>query len=191
MEILRTEKLTDERWVNLFARTYRHNNREGRWVFASNKETPPLPAAGVDAVVIVPILRMDGEPPRLVVIREFRVPLGDYEYGFPAGLVDPGESVEAAARRELKEETGLEVETFTRLSPPTYSSSGMSDQSAVIAFVTARAPADCRQSLEPSEDIEVFRLDYRQVCDLCNADVRINGRTWPILFMFQELGRLC
>ena len=45
----------------------------------------------------------------MVIIREYRVPLDGYEYGFPAGLVDNGESLEQAARRELMEETGLRV----------------------------------------------------------------------------------
>lgn len=38
----------------------------------------------------------------LVVIKEFRVPLNDYEWGLPAGLIDPGEDVKDCVKRELK-----------------------------------------------------------------------------------------
>lgn len=190
MDILRTERITQEQWVNLFVRTYRHQGKEGHWVFASRRPDPPAPACGFDAVVIVPVLVSPEEPPRLVVTREYRVPLGDYEYAFPAGLAEPGESAEEAARRELKEETGLEVVAVTRVSPTTYSSAGLTDEAVVIVFVTARVPPDCRQALDDSEDIEVLLLDHPQVCALCDSDARVNGRVWPILYLFQQLGRL-
>jgi ADP-ribose pyrophosphatase len=190
MEIVRTEPITRERWLNLFARTFRHAGKEHRWVFASRHPDPPIPPAGVDAVLIVPTVLTPGEPPRLVVTREFRVPLAAYEYSFPAGLVDAGESVEETARRELREETGLEVVDFTKISPPTYSSAGMTDESVVIAFVTARRPEGATASPQDAEDIETLLLDHRQVSDLCDSGVRVNGRAWAILYLFQQLGRL-
>jgi ADP-ribose pyrophosphatase len=189
-DILRTEKITDQKWINLFVRTYRHNGREYQWVFASRKPEPEVPAAGADAVVIVPVLLAEGQPPRLVVTKEYRVPLGSYEYGCPAGLLEPGESVEEAVRRELREETGMEVVAITRVSPVVYSSGGLSDESVVMVFVTVRATPDMQQALEGSEDIEVLLLDYDQVCALCHSDERINGKVWPVLYMYEQLGKL-
>lgn len=190
MEILRTERLTQEPWLNLYARTYRHQKREGRWVFVSRRADPSVPATGLDAVVIVPLLLQPGEPPRLVVTREYRVALGDYEYGFPAGLVEPGEAIEEAARRELKEETGLDLTAVTRISPPTYSSSGLTDEAVVLVFGTAHKPVDCKPTLDAFEDIEVLLLEHHQVCELCDAPVRVNGRAWPIFHLYQRLGKL-
>src|SRR5215470_11620788 len=108
MEIVKTERITNEKWLNLFARRYRHKGYEGRWVFASRREQPAVPASGFDAVLIVPLV-LDGPEPRLVLLREYRISLGQHIYAFPAGLAEPGESPEAVARRELQEETGLEV----------------------------------------------------------------------------------
>ena len=56
---------------------------------------------------------------RVVLIRQFRYPLGGYVYELPAGLVDPGENYHTAAIRELKEETGLmsAAEQFTDMLP--------------------------------------------------------------------------
>ena len=88
-------------------------NREGTtgtWTLASREKTTPKCMTGrlgsADAVVIVPY---HSECRQLVIIREFRVAVGSFQYGFPAGLIDPGETVEQAVERELTEETGLTV----------------------------------------------------------------------------------
>ncbi len=140
MKIVRTEKLTNERWVNLFARTFRHNGKEGRWTFVSRGDGTPPPAGHFDAVVIVPILLGKSRArPRLVMLREYRAPVGDTIYAFPAGLGEKGETIESVARRELKEETGLDLVEVQHVSPAIYSSAGLTDETAVMVFVTARA----------------------------------------------------
>ena len=55
-----------------------------------------------DAAIIFP-LTGEGE---VVLVRQYRPPLQRMELGLPAGLVEEGEKPEAAARRELLEETG-------------------------------------------------------------------------------------
>ena len=55
-----------------------------------------------DAAIIFPLT--DGGD--VVLVRQYRPPLDRMELGLPAGLVERGEEPEAAARRELLEETG-------------------------------------------------------------------------------------
>src|SRR3954466_6248291 len=163
MDILGLEKLTNEKWINLFAATFRNKDHTGRWVFASRKPDPHAGMGRADAVVIVPTLVEEGRPRRLVLIREFRVPVGGYVYGFPAGLVEAGESIEGAARREIVEETGLEIVSVKRVSPAVYASAGLTDEAAALAFVDVRATPESKQALEESEDLEVVLLDFGQV----------------------------
>jgi ADP-ribose pyrophosphatase len=190
MDILHVEKITQEKWLNLFAATYRYNEHTGRWVFASRKERP-YTSEPADAVVIVPILHQPGEPARLVLEKEFRVPVGDYVVGFPAGLLEPGEAVEDCVRRELLEETGLEVTAVKRITRPIYSSGGLTDESAILAFVDVRATPESLPKREPSEDIEVLLLDHAGVCRLCDdPTARVDAKAWLALYMYQQLGQL-
>jgi ADP-ribose pyrophosphatase len=191
MKILKVEKITDEKWLNLYSATFEHNGHGGRWLFASRRGPGQVGRPGCDAVIIVPVLHAEGQPPRLVLIREFRIPVGGYDYGFPAGLLEPGEGVEDAVRREIAEETGMEVVRFRKVSPPVFSSAGMTDEATVLAFVDVRATPEMKQKLEHSEDIEVVLLDYEQVCRLCDhPDIPLDAKAWSTLYMFQQLGKL-
>ena len=100
-------KLTDCKWANLFEVDYaRKKQPRKRWIMCSRNDDPVADASRADAVVIVATIDTDGEK-KLVVTKEFRVPIWDFEYGFPAGLIDDGEDVETTVARELKEEVRL------------------------------------------------------------------------------------
>jgi ADP-ribose pyrophosphatase len=190
MKIHRVEKLTDQPWVNLFAADYEHQGHAGRWVFASRRAGPRAGPHN-DAVLIVPILRNPGQPPRLVLIREFRVPVGDYVIGLPAGLIEEGETVESTIRREVREETGFEVTAIKRVTQPVYSSAGLSDEAVALAFIDVAGPDGAKPALEASEDIEVLLLDYegvRRVCD--DPSLRVDAKTWAVLYLYERLGKL-
>ena len=66
---------------------------------------------GRGAVMIVP-LTADNE---LLLVREYCAGTNDYQLGFPKGLIDPGETSEQAANRELKEEVGFGAEQLQLL----------------------------------------------------------------------------
>ena len=60
-----------------------------------------------DGVIIYSVYRdEETKEEKLVLIRQYRCPIDDYVYEFPAGLVDVGEDFKTAGIRELKEETG-------------------------------------------------------------------------------------
>lgn len=61
-----------------------------------------LPTRGAEAVIVAAI-----DDDNLVLIREYMAGFHRYELSLPKGRVDAGESLEAAANRELKEEAGF------------------------------------------------------------------------------------
>ena len=72
---------------------------------------------------------------KVVLVRQYRYPLGGYVYEFPAGLVEPGEDIAAAAVREMYEETSLVFAPIASpFSRPYFSSVGMTDESCCLVF---------------------------------------------------------
>lgn len=191
MKITDVKKITDCKYLNLFSINYKDRvNREKKWVFASrSKKLNPLEKdyTQPDAVVIVPF---HAREKKLVVIREFRLALGGYQYGFPAGLVDKGEPVETAGKRELFEETGLTVTEVRKQSPAIFSSSGMTDESVSLLFVECEGHPTTRFN-EASEDIEVMMITKEQAAEIiCDTRLKLDVKTWIVLNFFAAQGIL-
>ena len=182
-------KLTDCRWVNLFeVRLKRKAQAERSWVMCSRKEKPIEDVDTADAVVIIATVEAGGEK-KLVVTKEFRVPIWDYEYGFPAGLIDDGEDIEETVSRELKEETGLELAKIKHISAPVFSSAGLTDESCHMVLVEAKGEVS-NEWLDETEDIEVLLLDIEGIRDLLASDKKIAAKAWGLLYHYAKTGQI-
>ena len=187
MKIKGTRKLTAEKWLNLFEVSYiAKTGVEKSWQMASRQNEPKCLTGSYhrpDAVVIVPFHTVRN---KMVITREYRVPLDGYEYGFPAGLVDSGESVEQAARRELMEETGLTVSRFIKASPPIYSSAGMTDESVTMVYVECEGEPSNSANTE-FELIETLLISRKEAVDLLNdTTLKFDAKAWLAISQFAE-----
>jgi ADP-ribose pyrophosphatase len=183
-QIIRCDCVSNGKYIGLWSLKYRSGGKDREWVFVSRKNPSFDHSQQADAVVIVAL-----HDRGLVVTQEFRAPLWGYEYGFPAGLLDANETPEEAARREIKEETGLCLTKIELISPPLYSSAGLSDEAVCMVFghVEGEISSDF---LEESEEIDTVLLTPSQALDLCNRkDIKMSAKAWPIILQYAKTGR--
>uniref|UniRef100_A0A8C5YDE5 Nudix hydrolase 5 n=1 Tax=Microcebus murinus TaxID=30608 RepID=A0A8C5YDE5_MICMU len=88
-----------------------------------------------DGVAVIPVLQRTLHYECIVLVKQFRPPMGGYCLEFPAGLIDDDESPEAAALRELEEETGYKGDV-AECSPVVCMDPGLSNCTTHIVTVT-------------------------------------------------------
>jgi ADP-ribose pyrophosphatase len=189
MKVLFFEKLTNHSWLNLFKLHYTDKNNATRtWMLASRSKEPKAIARQTDRPDAVVIMAQHLTTGKIVLTREYRVTLGDVEYGFPAGLIDPGETIPEATERELKEETGLDMIRFLRISPTVYSSAGMTDESVVMVYIECDGHPSTAHN-QASESIEVMLVSEDEAGALCqNPDLKFDAKAWLALSAFARFG---
>ncbi len=87
-----------------------------------------LRAGGSGAVMIIAL----NEKNELLLIKEYAAGVEDYVLAFPKGLVDQGESIFAAANRELKEEVGMGAHSLYELKKVTLAPGYLSHVMSIV-----------------------------------------------------------
>ncbi len=127
--------------------------RQGRWEYVAR-------ARGIRAAVIVAV---DDEG-HLLLVEQYRVPLGRRCLELPAGLIGDGgddEADETAATRELEEETGYRAERIESLGE-FFSSPGMVSESFTLVRAHGLTRVGEGGGVE-GEDIIVHRVKLADV----------------------------
>ena len=133
-----------------------------------------------DAVVLI-IHSEDGE--KVLLNREFRLAPGEWVYNFPAGLIDPGETPDQAAARELHEETGLTLVEITDHIGESYSAVGFSNEKNVCVVGTARG--EIIGSDSDMEEIEAGWYTKAQIRELLKTE-RFAARTQAYCYLWSR-----
>ncbi len=128
---------------------------------------------------VVPVTDEGG----VVLVHQWRQPLGDFTLELPSGGVDAGEVPEVAARRELFEETGYRAEGLAHL-VSVHTSTGRSTE--VCHLFRCRAVRDERGPRpEQTEFIRVVELPFEEAVNkavnggIADAST-VLGILWPV-----------
>lgn len=190
--ILKLKPLAQTKFLNLYDAEY--ENKKGmtkHWMIASRKDYDTLSAQyfhkGEEKTDAVVIAALHKESEKLVLIKQFRLPLNDYIYELPAGLIDPNETPETTLGRELKEETGLELVSLVKAQDKLYLSAGMTDESVCLMYCicTGKVSIDY---LEADEDIEPFLVSREDAEKLLQSGEKVDIKTYLLLQSFVKLG---
>ena len=158
------KKQTNNRFLNMYELEVTHRDGKTSPYYMASRVDEPEKIKAVTKVNTPNGVIMYGvygeNKDKVVLVRQYRYPIGGYVYEFPAGLVEPGEELVDAGVREMFEETGL---TFTPVdagcyTKPFFTTVGMTDESCGTVFgYCCGEPTNTHQ--ESSEDIQVVIAD--------------------------------
>lgn len=156
------KQLVAPKWVKMNLIEYVDPlGRQRDWEFCSR--TTRQENSSCDAVGIVAIMHKSAGP-ELLLLKQFRPPLNGICVEVPAGLLDPNETIETCALRELNEETGF-IGKVRRTPPLFYNDPGFTNTSTQMVHVDIDMSDPRNQKpvthLEDSEFIETFTLPLK------------------------------
>ncbi len=145
-----------------------------------------------DAVTCYIIIKLPGEEEKLLMQYEYRFPIGQYVLCPPAGILDPKDKesdnpLVTAAKREIKEETGLTVKDTDKIeviNELVFSTPGFTDESN--ALVVAEIELDDLSSLSHNycEATELFGefvlLNKKEAKQLLSTGYDPKGHHYPL-----------
>lgn len=112
---------------------------------------------------------------RILLIKQFRYPLGHVLYEFPAGKLDPGESPFTSIQRELEEETGYIAEYWEELTH-VYTSPGFCNEKLTLYKATGLKPSP-KPRREEDEFIQVLEVTVDEIRQMIREKKIIDAKT--------------
>lgn len=193
-KVIKLKALAETKYLSLYEAEYENKVGNMRtWTIASRKDNDTLQNQffenkedTADGVIIAAYHKYEK---KLVIIKQFRIPLNDYVYELPAGLIDPGEDAKSTIGRELREETGLKiVDVITNKgTDKVYVSVGMTDEALTFVYCTCEGEIS-DEYLEEDECIKAILVSQEEAKELIQSKDKFDVKCFLILQSFSLLG---
>jgi ADP-ribose pyrophosphatase len=131
------------------------------------------------ASAVVPVLEK-GNDPQVLLIRQYRYAADGYVYEVPAGRLDPGESPESCAIRELREETGYSARTVHRLTT-IFTTPGFTDEQ--IHLFIAEGLEEGESKVEQDEFLELCPMPLSRAVSMTRSGEIVDAKTAVALLL--------
>lgn len=138
------------------------------------------------ASAVVPVLSAgESSDPHILLIRQYRYAADGVIWEIPAGRLDPGETPEACARRELREEAGCGAGRLTPLTT-IYTTPGFTDERIHLFAAFDLTPAD--HAREPDEFLETSPQPLSRALGMIREGEIVDSKTICGLLFFAGFG---
>jgi ADP-ribose diphosphatase len=138
-----------------------------------------MQGSGRGSVLVVPML----DDNTMLLVREYAAGLHNYQLGFPKGLIDPGETAQEAAVRELKEEIGYGAHELTELKSVSMAPAFFS--ASMTLFIGEKLYAEKLEGDEP-EPLEIVPWPVSKIDELLAQDDFTEARSVAALLLMQR-----
>lgn len=185
MKYKEIQKVAEGRFINRYNIMYEMDNgKELVYEMVSrDKEIPSYEALCQCPAAAAVMIMHDATGEKILLNREFRAATGQFVYSFPAGLIEPGESPEEGARRELWEETGLSIVEIKEWLPESYVAVGFSNEKNITCIGVAEG--EFAESTNEEEIIQAAWYTKEQVRQLLK-EKGITSRTQAYCYLWSR-----
>lgn len=115
-----------------------------------------------------------GEDPQVLLIRQYRYAARGFVIECPAGRLEPGESPEACARRELREEAGCTAERLEHVYT-FYTTPGFTDERIHAFMASGLSRGEAR--LEADEFVETVTVSLSRALEMVRDSEIVDAKT--------------
>lgn len=176
-KVLESEYLHKEDWLTI---------RKEKCALPNGKIIPAYYVLEYPTWATVFAVTKDG---KAVFVKQYRHGLGVVSIETPGGVVDDGEDVDAAVKRELLEETGYEFESFEKLGK--ISANPATTNNYMHMYLATGGKKVAGQSLDETEDVEVVLYTIDEVKELIrNNEIVQSLHMTCIFYALHKLGEI-
>ena len=124
-----------------------------------------------------------------LIVRQYRHGTENVSMEFPAGLIDPGETPQQAAARELLEETGYTADSLIQIGCVSPNPAFMTNYT--YTFLAKGLSRVSEQNLDEHEILDVYKMPYKDVSESIGTGTFASAITVQAWYFYRKYSGDC